>query len=322
MSPARVTVAVLHHRDPSLLDVVLGSLEAQTFTDFETVVIDDASRDGSAEHLARRWPAVRVVRTGESNVGVTAAFNRAVAAAEGSELLALLNNDMELDPGWLAALVGALHRRPDCASAACRLLNYFDRERIDCVGDVYLRSGAGGKRGHGELDVGQYGVEADVLGPTGGAALYRMSAFERVGVFDEALYAYFEDVDWALRAQRAGLGSVYVPGAVAFHMEGRTTGGTANPRFYALQWRNTLALLIKHPPAGWLARHAPFIAAHQLHGLIRSARRRMLGAHLRGLAAALGQIGRWRAARRELRGHSPVATGEFERISRLGREDG
>ncbi len=305
MSAPRVSVAVLHHRGPELLDIVLGSLARQTYAEpFETIVVDDASSDGSAEHLQAAWPQVRAVRTGESSIGVTRAMNLAVASARG-ELIAILNNDIELEPGWLEAMVAALDGDPGAGSAACKLRNYYDRGMLDGAGDVLLRSGAGGKRGNGERDVGQYDEEAFVLGPTGGAALYRRSAMDAVGPFDESFGAYFEDVDWALRAQRLGLRCRYTPAAVGYHMEGRTTGGVANPVYYTLQWRNSLALIVKNLPAGWIVRHMPFICAHQLAGLVRGARRGMLGAHLRAYRGALRELPRWLRARQ---GWAPPAS--------------
>jgi GT2 family glycosyltransferase len=314
----RVSVAILHHRGPELLDVVLGSLERQRYRDFETIVVDDASDDGSAEHLRERWPQVRVVRTGERAVGVAAALNRAVAAATG-ELVALLNNDVELDPEWLAQLTRALDRQPQAGSAAGKLRNYWRRNHLDGTGDVFLRAGAGGKRGHGELDTGQYDREGPVLAPTGGAGLYRRDALAAVGPFDESFGAYFEDVDWGLRAQRAGYRSWYVPEAVAYHMEGRTTGGPGNPRYCALQWRNTVAVLAKNAPAGWIASRLPWIAAHHLAGLVRSARAGLLRAHLAGLGAALRALPAYRREHARLRRAHPLSASGFERRVAAGR---
>jgi len=314
----RVTAAVLNYNGRELLEVVLPSLAAQEFGDVEVVVVDDCSSDDSLEYLEREWPAIRVVPTGESNVGVAAALNVAVGAARG-ELVALLNNDIELDPRWLGELVDALDRHPEAASVAGKLLRFDQRDVIDSTGDVFLRSATAFGRGAGERDTGQYEQEQEVFAPTGGAALYRTSALAAVGPFDESFYAYFEDVDWGLRAQLAGHRSRYVPGAVGYHMGSRTTRPTVNVRFYELQHRNTIALLLKDVPLGFIARNAHHILAHHLRSLLYSARAGLLAPHLRGLAAVAPMAPGWLRARRAILGGRRVGAAEFEGLVGAGR---
>lgn len=313
-----VSAVVLNFNGRQLLELILPTLEAQTLRPAEIVVVDNGSSDDSLDYLRSSWPAVRTVEI-RHNIGVAAALNRGVAAARG-EYVALLNNDIELDPQWLKQLVGALGRHPEAGSVACKLRNFYRREELDGAGDVFLRAGAGAKRGHGELDRGQYDDEDAVLAPTGGAGLYRRTALEEVGPFDETLYAYFEDVDWGIRAQGLGFGCVYVPGAVGYHMDGRTTGGTSNPRYHALQWRNTVGLLVRNVPLGWILRHAPWIAAHQIAGLWRSARAGMLRSHLSGLAQAARALPAWVGARRALRRARRVSGAQLSRALAAGRE--
>jgi GT2 family glycosyltransferase len=308
---------VLHHRDPELLDVILGSLSAQGYRDFEAIVVDDASSDGSAAHLREHWPQVRVVRTGERNVGVAAALNVGVAAARG-ELVALLNNDLELEPNWLGELVASVDRNPQAGSAACKLRNFYRRGELDGAGDVFTRAGGGVKRGNGEPDRGQYDREEEVLAPTGGAGLYRRRALEEVGPFDESFFAYFEDVDWGLRAQAAGFRCVYNPAAVGYHMEGRTTGGKANRNYYAFQSCNVIGVMVKNVPMRWVVSHIPWIVAHQVGGLVRSTRAGMLGAHLQGLRRASVTLPRWLRSRRELAGSRRLSAREFSRALAVG----
>jgi GT2 family glycosyltransferase len=257
---------VLHHCDPRLLDVVLASLDRQTYRDFETVVIDDASQDGSAEHLRRRWPDVRAVRTGESAVGVSAALNFAVAAAR-CEYVALLNNDLELDPDWLGLLVETLDRHPEACSASGKLLNFHRREIFDGAGDILRWSGAATHRGFQERDVGQYDRPEAIFAPCAGAALVRRSAFEDVGLFDEDFFAYQEDVDWGLRAQLLGLASRYEPRAIAYHMGSATTGRQPG-RYALLQRRNQLLVVIKNYPLVALVRHCPKVVVGQVGQLL------------------------------------------------------
>jgi GT2 family glycosyltransferase len=298
--------------------VVLPSLAAQTYDDFEVVVVDDSSSDDSLAYLGEHWPEVAVVSTGERNVGVSAALNVAVRAASG-ELVALLNNDLELEPDWLAELVDALDRHPEAASVAGKLLRYSQREKIDSAGDIFTSGAAAFGRGAGERDAGQYDVEEEVFAPTAGAALYRVRTLAEVGPFDESFHAYFEDVDWGLRALLLGHRSRYVPSARGYHMGSRTTRPTVNRRFYELQHRNTLGVIVKDVPLPFIVRHAPQILAHHLLALAYSTRAGLLGAHLRGIAQAVAATPGWLRARRRIQRSRRISPAEFERRVAAGR---
>jgi GT2 family glycosyltransferase len=293
-----VTLAVLNFDGRHLLEVILPSLAAQTQQPFDVVVVDNGSHDDSLAYLRDHWPMAEVVAIPD-NVGVAAALNRALAAARG-EFVALLNNDLELDPAWLAELVGALDRDPRLAAVACKLLDYRRRELLDGAGDLLRRDGSAHRRGHGELDRGQYDREEEVFAPTAGAGLYRAAALADVGPFDESFFAYFEDVDWGLRAQLAGYRTWYVPTAVAYHMGSATTKGDQDPFYYGLHRRNVLALVVKDLPFTLIVRYGHRIARTQLGGLFDSARAGMLGVHLRALAQALRLLPRWLRCRRRI----------------------
>jgi GT2 family glycosyltransferase len=308
-----VTVAILNYDGRELLEVVLPSLAAQKYRDFETVVVDDCSTDDSLEYLRRHWPQIRVVSTGEANVGVAAALNVAVSSARG-RLLALLNNDIELDPGWLGELVSTLERHPEASSVACKLLNYWRRDELDGAGDVLSVEGSAHGRGNGERDRGQFDSENEVFAPTAGAALYRRSAFSEVGAFDESFVAYFEDVDWGLRAQLMGWRSRYVPNAIAYHMGSATTNGVKNPLYYEMQRRNIIGVLVKDMPTSLLIRHAPTIVRRQLGSIFDSVQRGMLIPHMRALLGALIRMPRWLRARRRIQKSRRISTAQLEAI--------
>src|SRR3712207_1343234 len=129
MDASDVTICILNYDGRELLDVVLPTVFAQTATGHRVHVIDNGSRDGSAEHLTEHWPQVHVVRI-RDNAGVTAAMNRAILSAETS-YVAILNNDIELAPTWLAEMRGALEQHPGAASADCKLINFHRRGEID-----------------------------------------------------------------------------------------------------------------------------------------------------------------------------------------------
>lgn len=304
---------MLNYNGRELLGVVLPSLAGQEFQDFETIVVDDCSTDGSLEYLQREWPKVSVISTGANNVGVSAALNVAVGAV-GGELVALLNNDIELDPRWLGELVAALDRHPEAATAAGKLLSYHNRKQIDGAGDILTRAAMAWGRGAGQLDHGQYEHPEEVFAPTAGAGLFRASALADVGPFDETFFAYFEDVDWGIRAQLAGYRSRYVPAAVGYHMGSATTKGDQNPLYYELQRRNTLAVLIKDVPMRFLLGNLHVIVWAHLVSLAHSARAGMLRVHLRAFRSAARSAPGWLRARRAILSRRRIPLSEFNRF--------
>lgn len=157
-----------------------------------------------------------------------------------------------------------------------------------------------------------------MLCPTGGAGLYRASALRAVGPFDEWLFAYFEDVDWGLRAQAIGLRCRYVPTAVGYHMEGATTGGRRNRRYHTLQQRNTLALLVMNIPGRYLLVNAPRIVVHQLTVLSASVREGLLRSYLRGVADAILALPRLLRERRARSARRTLGAGDYAQAISVG----
>jgi hypothetical protein len=314
-SSPRVTVAILNYNGRALLEIVLPSLAAQEYRDFRAVVVDNCSTDDSLTYLREHWPDVQVLRTGTENVGVAAALNVALRAAD-TELVALLNNDIELDPLWLSEMVGGMDRNPGASTVACKLRNYWRRQELDGAGDIFQRDGTATRRGHGELDGGQYDEESFVFAPTAGAALYRASALADVGGFDESFWAYYEDVDWGLRAQLRGHSCRYVPSAVAYHMGSATTGGDRNEFYLLLHRRNLLGVLLKDMPLGYLVLNAPWIGYTHLQLLRASARDGLLRVQLRAVLGALRQAPGWLRARRRIQRSRRIGGVELTRLVR------
>jgi GT2 family glycosyltransferase len=305
-----VTLVVLNYNGRELLPVILGSVDAQSARDFAVHVIDDGSTDDSLAYLAERWPQVTVLPS-EVNIGVAGSLARAIATAE-TEYVGLLNNDLELDPGWLDAMLAALEQHPAAASADGKMLNFHRRDEIDGAGDLMGRNGYARRRGQGERDEGQYDEPGEVFSATGGGALYRRAAFELVGPFDRQLGAYYEDVDWGFRARLLGMTARYVPTAVSYHMGSATTG--REPARYASQIvRNQLLVVIKDFPAPLLLRHLPRIVFFELKWLLFDALHGLGRAHLRGLVAAIAMLPRALASRRAVQRARTASVRELER---------
>ena len=310
---ARLMVVVLNYNGRALLETMLASLARQTCEGFGTVVVDNGSSDDSLDFLAEHWPSVQVVAL-ERNVGVTAALNIGLRAAAG-EYVALFNNDMELEPDCLGEMMKALVLHREAGSATPKMLDFVNRSVIDGAGDLLSWRGGGRRRGHGEPDSGQYDTEEEIFGACGGSAMYRRAALQAVGGFDEAYFAYYEDIDWALRAQLAGFRCRYVPSAVVYHRGSATLGrGMTDFNSYHL-WRNPIWLIAKCFPAGTLLRHAPGLLRGLLGNLYVAVRVRKsriwasaMRDALRGLPAALRK-------RRAVQRTRIITEGELEALA-------
>jgi GT2 family glycosyltransferase len=193
-----------------------------------------------------------------SNLGFAKAVNRGIEKVE-TEFIALLNNDTEADPRWIEAGSAIFEQHPECGIVASKIVNYWQRDRLDSAGDRYLRSGLPLKRGSGQA-ISAFARVEPVLGASAGAAFYRRRLFEQVGLFDENYYMYLEDVDLSLRARLAGFNCLYTPEAVVFHMEAASDpdnpGNRGEPRplvVYSdtrVYWitRNRWLLMISYQP--------------------------------------------------------------------------
>jgi len=237
------TVIVVNWNARDLLESCLRSLAAQTFREFEIVVVDNGSTDGSIELLkSERYSDVYRIEN-MSNEGFCRANNQGIAAARGA-YIALLNNDAEADPRWLAELVAALESRPEAGMAASKILAYEDRGLIDKAGHLIYPDGQNRGRGSGERDRGQYDQPGETAWPDGCAAAYRREMLDQIGGFDEDFFAYADDAELGLRARIAGWQCRYVPSAVVYHRLGSTLGRYSERRLFLIE-RNRVWLAAK-----------------------------------------------------------------------------
>ena len=219
---ARLSIIVLNWNGRQLLRGCLSSIEAQDFADFETIVVDNGSDDGSPEMVAAEFPAFRLIRN-ETNTGFCRGNNIGLEAATG-DLIVLLNNDAELASDFLSRLAAAAKLHPDTGMFATRIMMFDRRNVFDSTGLLVYPDGICRSRGWLEKDLGQYDEPADVLGPNGCAGAYRRAMLDDIGVFDERYFAYLEDLDLAFRGQLRGWTCRYVPDAVVFHKKSMTSG--------------------------------------------------------------------------------------------------
>jgi hypothetical protein len=310
----RVAVVIPSWNTREYLAPCLESLRRQTFRDFETIVVDSASTDGSVGFVRENFPKVRTLPLPE-NRGFSGAVNAGIAASD-AELVVLLNNDTEQDPGWLQTLVDAAERCPEAGLFASKLVDFRDRRRLDGAGDVLRGSGLPYRLGHGEVDRGQFDGERFVFGACAAAALYRRGLFEDIGLFDEDFFAYCEDADVSFRAQLAGYGCLYVPQSVVYHVGSVSTGGKRSATATRLGARNSVSLLVKNLPLSAVPHVLPFFLLEQVRRLLAAAATGTLRAQLRGLSEARGHLPLMLKKRQQIQAEKRVSGGEIRALLR------
>ena len=237
-----LSVVIPNWNGISYLPTCLNALSNQTICDFEVIVVDNASTDGSHEMIESKYPMVRAIGLA-TNTGFTGACNVGIRAAQGN-LVALLNNDTEAADNWLEELVSAFDRHQNAGIIASKLMLFDRRDVFHAAGDLFRSDGTSSNRGVWQKDVGQYG-EGYVFSACGGAAGYRREMLNQVGLLDESFFFSLEDVDLAWRAQLQGWKTVYAPSAVVYHRLSATGGGTTASYH---DGRNSIYVLIKDVP--------------------------------------------------------------------------
>jgi GT2 family glycosyltransferase len=300
---SEIAVVVVNWNGAHLLRTCLGSLQRQTFADFETIMVDNGSSDESVALVAREFPEVRVLAL-DANLGLAGGTNAGIAITD-APIIVTLNNDTEVDPRWLAELHAALASHPEAGSAASKLMLFDRRDVIHSAGDFYRLDGVPGNRGVWQNDDGTYSETEMIFGACAGAAAYRRSMLDDVGGFDDTFFMYCEDVDLAFRSQLMGYRCVFVPSAVVYHMLSATGGGPTASYYCG---RNFLRVIARDMPGPLLRRVWPGIVLAQIKIAAESVR------HLREPAARARLKGQFDGLL-EL----PRVLGERRRIQRTRR---
>ncbi|PYS11069.1 MAG: glycosyltransferase family 2 protein [Acidobacteria bacterium] len=265
----KISVIVVNLDRRELLARCLDSLWRQLFSDFEVIVVDNGSHDGSLEFLnGISEPRLRVVSL-PSNNGFAGGCNAGIRVAKG-RYIATLNNDAEADQRWLEELVAGMESDDSIGMCASKILFYNDRKRIDKAGHLIYPDGLNHGRGSGEPDRGQFDQSEEVLFPDAAAALYRREMLEVIGLFDEHFFAYGDDADLGLRGRLAGWRCLYIPAAIVYHVHSATAGEFSPLKAFLIE-RNRIFVAVKVFPLSLLL-ISPFFTvlrlAYQAYGSI------------------------------------------------------
>ena len=291
LSDPLLSIIIPQYNGAHHLPVCLNALKRQTYADLEIILVDNGSSDDSVSLTRNEFPEVRVIELG-SNLGLTGAINQGIQHAQG-EVIVPLNNDTEADPGWARALVDQLQAFPDAGIAASKMLLFSERDKIHSAGDGFGSDGIPINRGVWQKDQGQFDNDTYIFGGCGGAVAYRRSMLDEIGLFDEDLFMYLEDVDLNWRAQIAGYKAVFAPRALVYHHLSATGGGVIASYFTG---RNTIFVLAKDIPNAifrkfwWRIIKAQLLIALDA---MRAWRGEAARARLRGQLAGVWKLPKW-----------------------------
>jgi len=242
-----VSIVVINYNGKQHLKVCLDSLLRTDYPNFEIILVDNASTDGSVEWVTKNYPPqIRIVRN-KVNLGSSGGYNAGIRYARG-KYVAILNNDVEVDKNWLKPLVDILERDSKIGAADSKYLNFYERNKfdlsvaagrfLDYFGNVYTR-------GHGENDEGTYNNLCRVFVAL---TIFKRDVIFKAGLFDEDFFYGYEDVDLSWRINLMGYKIYYIPNSIVYHKSGATVkfNKITRPEFYIRDKKNRLVTLIKN----------------------------------------------------------------------------
>ena len=239
----KVTVIIPNYNGLKFMEPCMAALKRQTSQEFEVLVVDNGSADGSAEWLKEHQiPGIFL----KENTGFSGAVNAGIRASR-TPYVILLNNDTEAEPDYIEELVKAIEQSPRIFSVSPRMIQMHRRDRMDDGGDMYSIMGWAYQRGVGQ-EIERYERPCHIFSACAGAAIYRREIFEEIGYFDEMHFAYLEDIDVGYRAKIAGYYNRYCPSAVVYHVGSGTSGSKYNSFKVRLAARNSVYLNYKNMP--------------------------------------------------------------------------
>jgi GT2 family glycosyltransferase len=237
----KVSIITVNFNGTAVTAELLRSLEKITYPTIEVVVVDNSNKE-PGHQLPIDFPWIKYLETG-ANLGFAGGNNRGMEIATGDYFF-LLNNDTEVDPGFLEPLVDRMESDKKIGVVCPKILYFDEPDTIQFAGFLPINpvTGRGFSIGHFEKDQGQHDVARPTSRAHGAAMMYSREAFEKVGMMAELFFLYYEEMDYCERFKRAGYTIWYEPKSRVWHKESMSTGkgSTLKTHYYS---RNRLLYL-------------------------------------------------------------------------------
>lgn len=243
----RVSVVTPNYNGEEFLKTFLNSLNDDSEYIGELIIVDNGSTDKSVEYIKNNsynFPLVLIENS--ENLGFAPAVNQGILKAK-NELIFSINNDTEVKKGSIKALMDLISSSEDIFSVQAKMLQYNNKELIDDVGDEYNLLGWTKKTGENH-SADEYNDVREIFSSCAGAAMYKKSILEEIGLFDDNFFAYMEDVDLALRSKINGYRNLLCPQAIVYHIGSATSKSRYNEFKVKLASRNNVWVVYKNLP--------------------------------------------------------------------------
>lgn len=284
----QVTVIIPNYNGKKLLKNCIETLEQQTCRDFKLLVVDNGSTDGSTDLYSEALDFEMIALA--ENTGFCGAVNVGIRHTT-TPFFILLNNDTEVEPYFVEALLSGIRQSGRIFSCGAQILDFRKRELIDAAGDWYTLLGWAVARGKGK-PAEKFDRERDVFSCCGCAVIYRTDVIRKIGLFDENHFAYLEDVDMGYRARIYGYRNCYIPQAKVYHVGSATTGARYNEKKVFLAARNSIFLIYKNMPLLQLLLNLPFLLLGILIKWLFFIKKGLGSEYLRGIKEGIGRCGK------------------------------
>ena len=308
-----ISVIILNWNGKQFLEDCLCAMRRQTLRDFETILVDNGSTDGSVEYLRARFPELKLLALPD-NLGFAGGNIVGYGQASG-DLIVLLNNDTEAHPNWLEQIQRASQTYPDAGSFASKMMYFDERGRVENCGFDLGIAGATVDLGRDELDGPEWTQPRKVFGGCGGAVAYRRQMLEEIGFLDPDFFMTYEDADLSFRAQLRGYQCVYVPGAIVYHRY-RATNRTTPSRQVFYSQRNIEFVYLKNMPLGLILRSAPQRLLYEIGAAIYFSKQGTGSAFLRAKLDVLRCLPAILRKRREIQKERKTTNSQMRAIMR------
>ncbi|WP_407413270.1 glycosyltransferase family 2 protein [Methanobrevibacter sp.] len=243
----KVSVVTPNYNGEKFLKTFLNSLNEDSEYIGEVIIIDNGSSDGSVEYIRNNsynFPLVLIENS--ENLGFAPAVNQGILKAK-NELIFSINNDTEVKKGSIKGLIDLITTSDDIFSVQAKMLQYNNKQLIDDVGDEYNLLAWTKKTGENHHS-DEYTDVKEIFSSCAGAAMYKKSVLEEIGLFDDNFFAYMEDVDLALRSKINGYKNLLCPQAIVYHIGSATSGSRYNEFKVKLAARNNVWVVYKNLP--------------------------------------------------------------------------
>lgn len=237
-----VSIITINYNQVALTCALIESLKNVTYPAFEIIVVDNFSPEDPTEIITKQYPFVKYIRS-NVNLGFAGGNNLGIQISEGKYLL-FLNNDTEVDPGFLEPLVNLFETNPNAGIASSKILYHNSDQIIQYAGSTNINpfTGRNQRIGHLEKDLGQHDALKETDLAHGAAMMVPRKVIDEAGMMPEFFFLYYEELDWCERIKRAGYRIYYVPASRVYHKESMSVGKNSTLKTYYMT-RNRLLFM-------------------------------------------------------------------------------